>query len=305
MRHRLRALACSAALLALAAAAPARAQIDLTGSFVLDFSSIPEFCDVTVTQAGSSFQMLLDCIFLDAGAIGTIDPMTGIFAGTGGCTVGPVFGTFHIQGAAAPDSASFLGLATCPPNALPGQHPFTAERVCPPVPAFGCRAAGRSILAIKEEDFATDKLLWKWLKGAATTQEDFGMPTGTTGYTLCIYAGTVASGVARAQVPANPTLWNPISTKGWKYKDKVGAADGVQKVLLKGGAAGKSKVLVKGKGAGLPELAFGTLPVEAAEFPVTVQLLRNATNLCWESTFDAADVKKNSEDDFKAKSESP
>ena len=305
MTHRLRVVACSAALLVLAAAAPARAQIDLTGTFFLDFASIPEACDVTVTQAGSNIQMLLDCLFLDAGAIGTIDPMTGIFAGTGGCTVGPLFGTFHIQGAAAPDSASFVGLATCPPNALPGQHPFTAERVCPLLPATGCRAAGKSILAIEEEELATDKLLWKWLKGAATTQEDFGMPTGTTGYTLCIYAGTVASGVARAQVPANPTLWNPISTKGWKFKSTAGFAAGVQKVLLRGGAAGKSKVLVKGKGANLPELPFGTLPVEAAEFPVTVQLLRHASNLCWESTFDAADVKKNGADEFKAKSESP
>jgi hypothetical protein len=74
---------------------------------------------------------------------------------------------------------------------------------------------------------------------------------------------------------------------------------------LKGGADGKSKVLVKGKGDGLPDLLSGVLPVESAEFPVSVQLLRNGTNLCWESLFAEADVKKNSEEFFKAKSATP
>ena len=38
--------------------------------------------------------------------------------------------------------------------------------------------------------------MWKWIKGAATTIAEFGLPTGTTAYTLCLYAGTAALGDA-------------------------------------------------------------------------------------------------------------
>jgi len=168
-------------------------------------------------------------------------------------------------------------------------------------PADGCRTAEKSLLLLKDSDNNTnDKLVWKWLKGAQTTQDDFGMPTGTTAFSLCIYAGSAAGLVARADVPPDATKWQALSDKGWKYKDASGAADGVQKVLLKGGDAGKSKVLVKGKGDGLADLPAQTLPVAADGFPVTVQLFKD-TGLCWGSAFDSADVTKNEAGQFKAK----
>ena len=132
-------------------------------------------------------------------------------------------------------------------------------------------------------------------------QADFGTPTETTGYMLCIYTGSVA---ARAIVPPSSTSWKSLDTAGWKYKDALASADGVTKVVLKGSADGKTRLQVKGRGTALPRFD-AKLPVDAAEFPVIVQLIRNTTNLCWESRFDAADAQQNFGDSFKATSEAP
>ena len=305
MTHRVGVLACSAALLALTAAAPARAQIDLTGTFDVSFDFLGDFCTATVNQTGSAIDIFLECVFMQAGAIGTIDTMTGVFSVTGGCVVGPLVGIQTTNGVASGDSSSFSGGFSCPPAVPGGPYAFTATRpttptpACPASPTAGCRAAGKSLLVLKDSDNdSSDKLTWKWLKGDATTLEDFGVPTGTSNYTLCIYAGTAAQTIMEVEVPADAMKWQPISDKGWKYKDQAG----VTRMLLKSGAAGKSKVLVKGKGEALPNLSIGTLPVEPNEFPVSVQLLRNGTALCWESTFAESGVKKNAETLFKAKS---
>ena len=46
----------------------------------------------------------------------------------------------------------------------------------------GCRAAGKSLLLLKNDasDDSKDKLIWKWLKGAETSLADLGAPAGTT-----------------------------------------------------------------------------------------------------------------------------
>ena len=165
-------------------------------------------------------------------------------------------------------------------------------------PRSSCRTALKSLLAIKNNaDDTKDKLIWKWLKGEATTQGDFGMPTGTTAYTLCLYAGTTSAALGSADIPPGAN-WAPISDKGYKFKDKTGTPEGIQKVVLKGGAAGKAKALVKGKGANLPDVLTGVLPL-----PVTAQLVNDANAVCFEGQYDSADVKKNDGTQFKAKAQ--
>ena len=163
---------------------------------------------------------------------------------------------------------------------------FDAIAACGNVPRSGCRASEKSLLLMKDNaNDAADKLVWKWVKGDATSQDDFGDPRSTTDYALCVYAGT-ASGlvtVSEARVGADGVLWDTLSDKGYKYKDSTGGQAGVQKVLLKGGTQGHAKELVKGKGAGLPDPAHGSLP-----FPVRAQLLNSDTGICWESTFNSA-----------------
>ncbi|MBX3025688.1 hypothetical protein KF840_12345 [bacterium] len=89
-----------------------------------------------------------------------------------------------------------------------------------------------------------------------------------------------------------------MATKNYKYKDGAGAADGITKIIVKGGATGKSKALVKGKGAGLPDFD-SNLPIPNGNLPLVVQLRDNASGVCWEGAF--ATPKKNQLDQFSAK----
>ena len=160
-------------------------------------------------------------------------------------------------------------------------------------PATGCLTAGKSLVLIKDStDDGKDKLLWKWIKGAAFTQMDLGDPTSNASYALCVYAGTANALIADAALPPGPS-WSAIGDKGYKFKGT--SPDGLSLALLKGGAAGKSKALAKGKGAALPD---PTLPVA---YPVTVQLKKDGSPLCLESTFTSANEKKNTDTQFKAK----
>jgi cysteine-rich repeat protein len=157
----------------------------------------------------------------------------------------------------------------------------------------GCRAAGKSLLLLKQgSDDSKDKLVWKWLKGAVTSIGDLGDPTSTTNYALCMYAGTAFASVA---LPAGSN-WQPVGMVGFKLKNTSGAPNGAQKALVKSGAAGKAKATVKGKGVNLPDALAPILPL-----PVTVQLVNDANSVCFEAEYGTPDVVKNDVKQFKAK----
>jgi len=170
---------------------------------------------------------------------------------------------------------------------------------CPPAPLVGCRTAGKSILLLKDTaPDNKDKLLWKWINGAATGIADFGQPQTTTDYALCFYAAGAPLG--DAVVESHAQRWRLLSGKGYGYLDSSLSQDGIQKVLLKGNAsAPRSKILWKGKGTGLPDLAPGTLPLASGDFPITVQAINSATSVCFESVFSEADAKRNRADQLK------
>lgn len=166
--------------------------------------------------------------------------------------------------------------------------------LCAGVPLGGCRTAGKSILLLKNDSPDTkDKLIWKWIKGANTSQVEFGDPVATASYALCVYAGSAAAVISEALIEPG-AAWSPIGDKGYKYLDKPGAQDGIQKIVLKGSSGGKSKVLVKGKGANL------SIPTPPLALPITVQLRNSDSGICWEGVFATlADVKKNVPGQFK------
>src|SRR5690606_22910352 len=98
--------------------------------------------------------------------------------------------------------------------------------------------------------------------------------------------------VADAALPAGSS-WRTLGSKGYTFRGT--SADGLSVALIKGGTPGKSKALAKGTGAALPD---PTLPLA---YPVTVQLRKDGSPLCLESTFTAADEQKNDATQFKAK----
>jgi hypothetical protein len=175
--------------------------------------------------------------------------------------------------------ACFLG--SCPPNAV------------------ACRPADKNKVLIKNSaDNSKDKVLWKWSKGADTTQPEFGNPTTTANYALCFYTGPSADLLKQISVPPG-SKWSPIGTKGYKYSDTAGTADGVTKIIVKGGTLGRSKALLKGKGANLPDFD-SDLPIPPGDLPMIVQLRNNQTGICWEGQFTLP--KKNTGDQFSSKS---
>ena len=172
---------------------------------------------------------------------------------------------------------------------------------CGATPQAGCRApvqSGRATLQLKNKTpDGGDLLAWKWTKGDVTPMSDFGSPTVSTGYQLCIYdAATLVSSTA---IPADGMCggrpcWTQTGT-GFKYTNKAATPDGVTKVTLKQGLVpGQAKIGIKGKGA---NLVMPSLPLAQ---PVTIQL-RNSQGVCWEAVYDAPAL-KNDATQFKDKS---
>ena len=165
---------------------------------------------------------------------------------------------------------------------------------CGPTPMSGCQGAEAQKASLA---LGNGKLSWKWTSSAAVATTDFGDPSTTTNYLLCIYD---ASGEKLgAEAPAGPCggtkpCWKVLGTVGFKYANTAGP-DGLTKVLLKAGSVGKGKLGVNGSGPNLH------LPALLLTLPVTVQLQQDASSVCWEATYGTATT--NTASAFKAKSD--
>jgi hypothetical protein len=129
-------------------------------------------------------------------------------------------------------------------------------------------------------------LQFKWGNGAATTLADFGFPTASTDYFLCVYDNDNLA--SHARIPAGGTCagkpcWSAKPT-GFQYKDKDLTPHGISQVKLKAGVAGKAQIQVKGSRVNLltPDLPF--------VLPVRVQM-QNSLGTCWEASFSAPALK--------------
>lgn len=186
--------------------------------------------------------------------------------------------------------------ATPPPTATPTPT-ATPAGTCPPLADPGCTSGfGKGLLMVKADVPGSEKLVAKLLKGPALAQTDLGNPldagqggTGTV-YSLCVYddanalAGEALVDRAGDTCVGTP-CWKSLGKapndpqgpgKGYKYKDGAVAADGILKLLYKGGAAGKSKVILVGKGSGLPTGLAAALQ-STAQLKVQV---RSSDGLC-------------------------
>jgi cysteine-rich repeat protein len=174
----------------------------------------------------------------------------------------------------------------------------------------GCANAAEPALICDEDvakaslllDAAKGKASFSWRKGSVPLAQ-LGDPTVATGYTLCLYGADTA--LARLEVPAGGTcsgkacwkgLGKAASPKGFAYKDKLAASDGVRSLTLKAHDAGKAKLALAAKGGDLPPLDLGPTGLTA---PVTAQL-RNDDGMCWGARFQSSDARKSDANVFKA-----
>jgi hypothetical protein len=189
------------------------------------------------------------------------------------CQAGNCVGTAVPDGIGCDDGQACTGTDACSAGVCVGT----------PTPLAACKAPllpGKAQLTVKDNALPTrDSLVWRWTKGAATSLADFGDPTAAASYELCVFdqhAG-VPTLALDAKIPAGAN-WQAFS-KGFKYRDRTLASDGVTAVLLKTGADGQAGIVVRAKGANLatPALPFGQDPT------VTVQLV--GANACWEARY--------------------
>ncbi len=185
----------------------------------------------------------------------------------------------------------------------PGTTVDCTGLACPELPLSDCaRAASTSLKVARGKTTKANQIKWNWKKGDDVALAGLGDPSDTTDYMLCMYDGSGGAplGVSRLRVPARPA-WASKGEKGWQYKDKEGAFDGVSKISLRPGPAGRSGISLLAKGAGTPlppalnaDSWFELLP------ELTVQL-QSSEGDCWEATYTAADAKKNEATKFLAK----
>ncbi|HSP99276.1 MAG TPA: hypothetical protein VL049_18810 [Candidatus Dormibacteraeota bacterium] len=189
-----------------------------------------------------------------------------------------------------------------PPTPTPTESPMpTPTTLCETAPRTGCRTAGESQLQIKVAA-AGDKLIWRWIDGTVPLVE-FGAPTGTTFYALCIYDSIERVPVLAFAAQIEPggqcgssPCWSTIGTgqaRGYVFIDSAGVQYGMRKVLLKGGRPGRDSLFAAGGG----EVLALPLPVSvdnyfAQQNDVIVQMLTDGDG-CWQSTFRPGDVVTN------------
>jgi hypothetical protein len=197
---------------------------------------------------------------------------------------------------------------TCKPPTLAGLHltyvaPPTPSGPCPATPSPACRkppAPGRALLLLQDRSPGSlDTLIWKWT-GTGTAKADFGDPTTTASYQLCLYDQTGGTATLRlaAVAPAGGTCGSLpcwlASTTGFQYADPTLTHDGLGRVLLKAGPPGAAKLLAQGRGSRLPRPVLPLTP------PVTVQLSTGG-GVCWDAVYTKPIT--NDAANFKAKSD--
>ena len=107
--------------------------------------------------------------------------------------------------------------------------------------------------------------------------------------------GTSTALVTSASVPADPGLWEASGSSGYKYKALFETESGIRKIVLRGSEANKAKVIMKGKGVNLAD------PTLDLPEPVTAQLVKEESALCWGATYAGSAILENEIDQFKAK----
>ncbi len=201
-----------------------------------------------------------------------------------------------------PDTCQSGVCTSGPPQTCPLCQTCDGNSGCVVGPKPTCKlttAPLQAKLGIKSRTPNTgDQVQFKWSKGAATGVAEFGSPTTTDAYALCVFnPGLVLQLDAPAGgVCGTSQCWKTLGIKGFAYKDSLRTPDGVDKVLLKAGLSAKAKVQLKGKGPNLPALP---LPLS---LPATVQL-QSQNGTCFEGVFTSTGQQLNTATDFKGKAQ--
>jgi hypothetical protein len=161
-------------------------------------------------------------------------------------------------------------------STLPPDCPPTPRAACIPAPPRG------GALRIGTNRFVSgDTLVWSW-KGTASPT-DFGTPTSTTAYHLCVYE---AAGLDVTVTAPAGALWSSAAS-GFRYSNRAFSEGDPKLVLLVAGVApGRSRLKVNAPIAFVGGSNYPYVPPP----PLRVQLARGDGGACWENTFSTARI---------------
>lgn len=160
------------------------------------------------------------------------------------------------------------------------------------MPQASCRQPARAAAArlhvVDSFDNRRDKLMWTWRGSTGTNLSDFGDPTSTTDYALCLFSS--ASGVPSlaAQVPLRSgglcrgqPCWRAVRN-GFVYRNRWANEFGIRSLKLgaKSSGGGQVSLLASGQKLELPSLPL-------SQDPAVVIELRNSLGHCWQATMTA------------------
>jgi hypothetical protein len=135
------------------------------------------------------------------------------------------------------------------------------------------------LLLVDQSNNARDRLVWRWERGEWTTLSEFGDPTTSTTYTLCIWDELAETPTLVSETTIPPgDRWTPV-TNGYRYVDSHRVHGGVRRVILKAGGDRQARIAMRGKGE---NLWVPGLPLQQ-DSHVTVQLVNE--NACWEAEY--------------------
>lgn len=140
----------------------------------------------------------------------------------------------------------------------------------------------KAVILNRLDEDDRDRLTWSWKKGAVPVA-DFGTPTVSTGYTLCIFGrGSTAAYSVLGELEIPPGSGWTAATEGFKY-DQTLPGVGRVRIDLRGSTGNprsKIKVRMKGAGLGYPALIDASL---AGTMRVSQIELRADNGKCWAS----------------------
>jgi hypothetical protein len=178
---------------------------------------------------------------------------------------------------------------------------------CSPTPKTGCRQPtvdGTGVFRFNAPaNPARRTLLWKWIRGEATSAGDLGDPAHCIGYAVCVYDASgnpqpLISAVAPpGELCEGRACWRPLPKQGVEYFNRPTNADGLRRLRLSPGDDGRARVGAQATGANL------ALPATPLTPPVIVQA-QGANGECWSGTYDAF-IAQNANGRFRAKHGSP
>jgi uncharacterized delta-60 repeat protein len=158
-----------------------------------------------------------------------------------------------------------------------------------------CQAApsGRSSLLVRDlAGYKRDRLKWLW-KGSPSSVADFGDPTTSSSYTMCVLDQTGGSPTFRMGWPTFATGWSSTPNG---YQGSFGPETDLpfDKIKLNATPSGRGKIKISARG----EYLEPNLPLTA---PVTVRFERLDGGHCWEATYSTP--KESTASSFKARSQ--